>query len=83
MVVPSWLVKNMGYKVYSEINTLKQNFFHFIFRSSIFIPYLDSLISSLNQRFPTNNIPSFSISLLHPSNIIKTKLNKFKNQINV
>lgn len=36
-------------------------------RRSLIIPYLDSLISSLNVRFSEANTPAFSLSILHPS----------------
>lgn len=37
---------------------------------SLFIPYLDSLKTSLEQRFSDENTPAFSIFLLHPSNML-------------
>lgn len=33
---------------------------------SLFIPYLDSLITSLEQRFSNENLPAFSLLILHP-----------------
>ncbi|CAI6363381.1 unnamed protein product [Macrosiphum euphorbiae] len=51
------------------------------YRLSIFIPYLDSLISSLSQRFSSINTIAFSISLLHPTNIEKYTINDFKEKI--
>jgi hypothetical protein len=51
------------------------------YRLSIFIPYLDSLISSLSRRFSSTNKIAFSISLLHPINIKKYTINDFKEKI--
>ncbi|KAF0755562.1 zinc finger MYM-type protein 1-like, partial [Aphis craccivora] len=51
------------------------------YRLSIFIPYLDSLISSLSRRFSSTNKIAFSISLLHPTNIKKYAINDFKEKI--
>jgi len=51
------------------------------YRLSIFIPYLDSLILSLSQRFSSTNTIAFSISLLHPTNIKKYTINDFKEKI--
>lgn len=45
------------------------------FRLNIFIPYLDSLITSLKSRFSENSSTGFSLSLLHPKNIKKQPLN--------
>lgn len=41
------------------------------FRRSIFIPYLDSLISSLRERFSSMQEKAFSLMQLHPQNIKK------------
>ena len=41
------------------------------FKISLFIPYLDSLISSLQSRFSDDTTTAFSISHLHPLNISK------------
>lgn len=43
-------------------------------RNSIFIPYLDSLISSLNDRFSNTNTPAYSLLLLHPANMLKISI---------
>jgi len=51
------------------------------YRLSIFIPYLDSLISSLSRRFSSTNKIAFSISLLYPTNIKKYTINDFKEKI--
>lgn len=40
------------------------------FRISIFIPYLDSLISSLTTRFSEDTTIAFSLVNLHPSNVL-------------
>jgi len=45
------------------------------YKLSIFIPYLDSLISSLLRRFSSANKTAFSISLLHPTNMKKYTIN--------
>jgi len=53
------------------------------YRLSIFILYLDSLISSLSRRFSSTNKIVFSISLLqlHTTNIKKYTINDFKEKI--
>lgn len=51
------------------------------YKRSLFIPYLDSLISSLSRRFSSVNKTTFSISLLHPTNIKKYIINNFKEKI--
>lgn len=35
-------------------------------RRSLIIPYIDSLIMSLEQRFSEENLPAFSLITLHP-----------------
>jgi hypothetical protein len=51
------------------------------FRQTIFVPYLDSLISSLTNRFSEDNSPQFQLFRLHPA--IMTRLNRsdFKNSV--
>nr|CAI5865087.1 unnamed protein product [Callosobruchus analis] len=41
-------------------------------RRSLIIPYIDSLISSLNIRFSQENTPAFALSRLHPLYMTKT-----------
>lgn len=41
------------------------------FRRSLYVPYLDSLSSSLEARFGKDQSPAFALSLLHPAQIIK------------
>ncbi|KAG5900288.1 hypothetical protein JTB14_000815 [Gonioctena quinquepunctata] len=43
-------------------------------RRSLIIPYLDSLISSLNIRFSQQNTPAFALSKLHPLYMTKTSI---------
>lgn len=50
-------------------------------RKSFLIPYLDSLLSSLNDRFSENNTPAFSLLLLHPANMLKIPLEDLKSKI--
>ncbi|XP_060855631.1 uncharacterized protein LOC132933349 [Metopolophium dirhodum] len=51
-------------------------------KRSLLIPYLDSLISSLERRFSDENIPAFSLLLLHPSNMLDMNTKEFKLKIN-
>lgn len=48
------------------------------FSITVFIPYLDSIISSLEARFSEENRPTFSVLALHPFRIIKLRRDKFK-----
>ncbi|XP_050299136.1 zinc finger MYM-type protein 1-like isoform X1 [Anthonomus grandis grandis] len=41
------------------------------FRRSLYVPYLDSLLSSLEARFSQDQSPAFALSLLHPAQITK------------
>lgn len=50
-------------------------------KKSLMIPYLDCLISLLDQRFPEENLPAFSLQSLHPSNMLKVTMNELKIQI--
>nr|CAI5829487.1 unnamed protein product [Callosobruchus analis] len=43
-------------------------------RRSLIIPYIDSLISSLNIRFSQENTPAFALSRLHPFYMTKTSI---------
>uniref|UniRef100_A0A2S2PJW3 Uncharacterized protein n=1 Tax=Schizaphis graminum TaxID=13262 RepID=A0A2S2PJW3_SCHGA len=47
------------------------------YRVSLFLPYLDSLINSLESRFTQSNEISFKISNLHPSEVIKLSKSDF------
>ncbi|XP_050064233.1 zinc finger MYM-type protein 1-like [Aphis gossypii] len=51
-------------------------------KRSLLIPYMDSLISSLERRFSDENLPAFSIFLLHPSNMLDINIKEFKFKIN-
>jgi hypothetical protein len=51
-------------------------------KRSLLIPYLDSLISSLERRFSDENLPAFSLFLLHPSNMLDMNIKEFKLKIN-
>ena len=47
-------------------------------KSSLVIPYLDSLVSSLQQRFSDSHAPAFSLTILHPANMLKMTSDEFK-----
>lgn len=51
-------------------------------KRSLLISYLDSLISSLERRFSDENLPAFSLLLLHPSNMLDMNIKEFKLKIN-
>lgn len=51
-------------------------------KNSILIPYLDSLIASLNVRFAEANSPAFSLLLLHPANMLKQSMETLKSKAN-
>ena len=42
------------------------------------IPYLDSLVTSLETRFDEDSAPAYALSLLHPANVIRMSLEEFK-----
>ena len=42
------------------------------------IPYLDSLITSLETRFGEASAPAYALSLLHPANVIRMSLEELK-----
>ncbi|CAG9557708.1 unnamed protein product [Danaus chrysippus] len=48
------------------------------FRRSLYVPYLDSLSSSLEARFSRQHSPAFKLSLLHPTQIIKITVPKLQ-----
>lgn len=47
-------------------------------KRSLIIPYLDSLITSLEQRFSDENLPAFSLLTLHPFIMLDMTLEEFK-----
>lgn len=47
------------------------------FRQTVYIPYLDSLISSLESRFSEANSAQFNLALLHPSKLCKLNCQEF------
>ncbi|RVE46777.1 hypothetical protein evm_008561 [Chilo suppressalis] len=54
------------------------------FRRSLYVPYLDSLSSSLEARFDKEHSPAFALSLLHPAQIIKItapELRKYMDEV--
>jgi hypothetical protein len=51
------------------------------FRQTIFIPYLDSLIASLESRFSEINSAQFNLFSLHPARIAKFDRESFKMQM--
>lgn len=52
-------------------------------KNSVLIPYLDSLISSLNVRFSESNTPAFSLLLLHPANMLGQPMENLKSNANI
>lgn len=48
---------------------------------SLLIPYLDSLLSSLNDRFAEKNKPAFSLLSMHPANLLNIPANEIKLKI--
>jgi hypothetical protein len=53
------------------------------YKKSIFIPYLDSLLSSLNNRFSSQNNAAFSLYNLHPYYLRKKNQKEFMNTIKI
>lgn len=49
------------------------------FKVTIIIPYLDSVISSLNDRFSDENISGILLYNLHPKNLLKLSDTEFIN----
>lgn len=49
-------------------------------KRSIFIPYLDSLISALEQRFSDEHMPTYGLMMLHPSAMLNMPLTEFKHK---
>ena len=50
------------------------------FRTTIFVPYLDSVISSLEDRFFEINSAQFNLFSLHPARIANLDRESFKEQ---
>ena len=48
------------------------------FKVTVYIPYLDSLVSSLETRFTEENKPAYSLLSLHPYRMAKLNRNEFK-----
>ena len=48
------------------------------YRRTIYVPYMDSLIQSLESRFGESNTPYFHIFALHPTEMQQTKRDEFK-----
>ena len=48
------------------------------YRRTIYVPYMDSLIQSLESRFGESNIPYFHIFALHPREMQQTERDEFK-----
>ncbi|XP_060855554.1 zinc finger MYM-type protein 1-like [Metopolophium dirhodum] len=72
--------RKVAFQLYAVANkTLNSAEF---WKRSLLIPYLDSLISSLERRFSDENIPAFSLLLLHPSNMLDMNTKEFKLKIN-
>lgn len=51
-------------------------------KKSLLIPYLDSLIMALNNRFSDENLTAFSLLSLHLSNLVKTSIDDLKLKMN-
>lgn len=47
-------------------------------KRSVIIPYLDFLISALDQRFSNEHLPAFSLMSIHPSSMLNMSLVDFK-----
>jgi hypothetical protein len=47
-------------------------------KRSVIIPYLDSLISALDQRFSNEHLPAFSLMSIHPCSMLNMSLVDFK-----
>lgn len=47
-------------------------------KRALLIPYLDSLITSLNTRFSESNAPAYSLLLLHPANMLNISVEDLK-----
>ena len=58
-------------------NPLAENLSEF-WRRSLIIPYLDSIISSLEVRFSSDKSPAFSLTHFHPSNMRDASLEEWK-----
>ena len=48
------------------------------YRRTIYVPYMDSLIQSLESRFGESNTPCFHIFALHPREMQQTERDEFK-----
>ena len=48
------------------------------YRRTIYVPYMDSLIQSLESRFGESNTPYFHIFALHPREMQQTERDEFK-----
>jgi hypothetical protein len=51
------------------------------FKIAVYIPYLDSLVSTLETRFTEENKPAYSLLSLHPCRMAKLNRNEFKDHI--
>lgn len=49
-------------------------------KRSLIIPYIDSLIMSLEERFSENNLPAYSLISLHPYNMLQMTFEEFFNK---
>lgn len=47
-------------------------------KRSLLIPYLDSLLNSLNERFSDENSPAFSLLCIHPYNMLQKTVQEMK-----
>src|SRR6218665_1667109 len=57
--------------------------FESYYRTSIYVPYLDSLVSSLESRFSSNNSAQFNLFYLHPKMMQELQREEYRNRIAV
>lgn len=51
------------------------------YRRTIYVPYMDSLIQSLDRRFGDSNTPYFNIFALHPREMLSLERGEFKRML--
>uniref|UniRef100_A0A8C5R7M8 52 kDa repressor of the inhibitor of the protein kinase-like n=1 Tax=Leptobrachium leishanense TaxID=445787 RepID=A0A8C5R7M8_9ANUR len=72
-------VQTMAEKLNIELSVPRQ--LEEYYRQSIYVPYLDSLIASLESRFGNENKKNFSLFSLYPKHLVKMSLEQYKCQI--
>lgn len=53
------------------------------YKLNVFIPYMDSLITSLENRFPSDNEAPFSLTFLHPARAGKLRKQEFMHKMKI